>query len=143
MRSMILVGSALAGTLLIALPLQAAPALDLGGADALRSASAPLLARRGADDGPNHDVGDDRGRGRGGRNRGYSDELLPDAAQLARRGADDGPNHDVGDDRGRGRGGRDYNDTVIDASQMARRGADDGPNHDVGDDRGRGRGGRG
>ena len=103
MRSMMLVGSALAGTLLIALPLQAKPALDLGSADVRRGGTEQLLARRGADDGPNHDVGDDRGRGRGG--RGYSETVI-DASQMARRGADDGPNHDVGDDRGRGRGGR-------------------------------------
>jgi hypothetical protein len=142
---MILVGSALAATLLISVSSQAASHTSAAGYADTPDMST-LLARRSADDGPNHDVNDDRGRGRGGRNRGYSDEVGHDAAVLARRGADDGPNHDVGDDRGRGRGGRNrgYSDEVRhDAAQLARRGADDGPNHDVGDDRGRGRGGRG
>lgn len=69
-----------------------------------------VLARRGrgADDGPNHDAGDDHGqRGKnGGRGRG--------------RGADDGPADDsTGDDRGRrgkkgGKGrGRGADDGVI------------------------------
>src|SRR4051794_18388659 len=52
--------------------------------------NADLGRGRGADDGINHDIGDDRGGGRGGRGRG----------------ADDGANHDAGDDRGGGdRGG--------------------------------------
>ncbi len=100
MRSLILIGSALAGSLIISVGSQAAT--HPAEAGYVVDQTAIQLARRGADDGPNHDVGDDRGRGRGG--RGYSDEVLRDAAQLARRGADDGPNHDVGDDRGRGRG---------------------------------------
>jgi len=99
---MILVGSALASSLLISLPSQATPATDLGLSS--HFGSGLLIARRGADDGPNHDVGDDRGRGRGG--RGHSEDSSFDVNQLARRGADDGPNHDVGDDHGRGRGGR-------------------------------------
>ena len=84
-------------------------------------------ARGGADDGADHDKGDDHGRGRG-------------------HGADDGANHDKGDDRGRGRGrGADdgANHTSLGTSNfiiLARRGADDGANHDKGDDRGRGRG---
>jgi hypothetical protein len=69
---------------------------------------------RGADDGVNHDVGDDKGGQRGAQGRG----------------ADDGANHDVGDDRGGDRGGRG-------------RGADDGASHNAGDDRGGDRGGRG
>src|SRR5689334_4717387 len=48
--------------------------------------SAELGRGRGADDGVNHDIGDDRGGGRGGRGGG----------------ADDGANHDAGGDRGNG-----------------------------------------
>lgn len=69
MRSMILVGSALAGSLLIAVSAQAntaAPGTTYGKASDISA----LLARRGADDGPTHDVGDDRGRGRGRGGRG-------------------------------------------------------------------------
>jgi hypothetical protein len=47
--------------------------------------------RHGADDGPNHDVGDDKGGDRPG----------------GGHGSDDGPNHDVGDDHGSGGHGSD------------------------------------
>jgi hypothetical protein len=68
-------------------------------------------ARRGADDGPNHDANDDHGN---------------DGPAHTRRGADDGPGHDAADDHG------------IDPGQSARRGADDGAGHDANDDRGGG-----
>lgn len=69
-----------------------APIVAVGGASDVEGIR---VARRGADDGANHDANDDHGRrGRGddrGRGRG--------------RGLDDGPNHDAGDDHGRrGRG---------------------------------------
>lgn len=70
--------------------------------------------RGGADDGPNHDAGDDHGGDRNGGNGGG-------------HGADDGAGHDAGDDHGGDGGGH---------------GADDGPGHDAGDDHG-GRGGGG
>ena len=62
---------------------------------------------RGADDGANHDVGDDRGRGGHGADDGVNHDVNDDrGGATARRGADDPANHDVGDDRGRNRGGR-------------------------------------
>jgi hypothetical protein len=53
-----------------------------------------MVARRGADDPPGHNAGDDRGRGRG----------TGTAVTLKRQGADDPAGHNAGDDRGRGRG---------------------------------------
>ncbi|WP_425074345.1 hypothetical protein [Sagittula sp. S175] len=112
-----------------------------------RATDAPILARRGrgADDGADHDAGDDR-RGRG---RGTDDAVLPFTPRfslakgfgsddisgmiiLARQGRD-------GDDRGgddRGRGG---DDSRGGDDRGRGRGSDDGPNHDANDDRGRGR----
>jgi hypothetical protein len=60
----------------------------------LAQASVPFLgssaafAKKGADDKPGHDVGDDKGGRRGGKS------------------ADDKPGHDAGDDKGGRRGGR-------------------------------------
>ena len=94
----------------------------------LAGAGVLILAKHGADDGPKHDVGDDRGRrgknGGKGRGRGADDGPnhtdLGTGLILAKHGADDGPNHDVGDDRGRrGKNG----------GKGRGRGADDGPNH--------------
>ncbi len=70
-----------------------------------------ILSRHGADDGPGHDVGDDGGRGRGGRRNddgpGHTSLDVAPVLQLARYRADDGADHDAGDDRGRrGRGRR-------------------------------------
>lgn len=108
------------------------------------------VARRGADDGVNHDANDDNHRNRHRRGRGGDDD------RGGRGGHDDGPNHDLNDDhggdrgkggRGRGRGGHDDgpNHTQLDLGplQLASHGADDGPDHDVGDDHGGRRGGKG
>lgn len=67
------------------------------------------IARRGADDGPNHDKFDDKGR------RGKKD------GKGRGRGADDGPNHDRFDDKGRRGKKKD--------GKGRGRGSDDGPNH--------------
>ena len=82
---------------------QAAPYLHKGGFIAgAKGDTQPLQVRhgRGADDGANHDVGDDKGGTRAGRGRG----------------ADDRPGKARGDDKGGRRGGKG-------------RGRDDGPNH--------------
>ncbi len=65
-----------------------------------------VLARRGADDGANHDAGDDRGRrGRGTDDgAGHTAVTVTPPFQMARHGADDGASHDAGDDRGGRRG---------------------------------------
>lgn len=104
-------------------------ALSDGSALTAPDRSAPVttfdLARRGADDGPGHDAGDDhRGRGRGGDDSsGRSAPVM--TFDLARRGADDGPGHDAGDDHGgRGRGGDD--------SSGRGRGGDDDSRNDGG-----------
>ena len=93
---------------------------------AASSANQLILARRGADDGANHDNGGGRGRGR------------DDGANHARNGADDGAQHDQG--RGHDNGAAAAPGGVAPAPQ----GVDDGVNHDQGNDQGRGRGrGRG
>lgn len=125
-----LIALASAGLFLGATAVIAAPAADtLQHALAQPAQSGMLiLAKHGADDGPNHDVGDDRGRRgkNGGKGRGRGADDGPNHTDrgtgliLAKHGADDGPNHDVGDDRGRrGKNGR----------KGRGRGADDGPNH--------------
>ena len=101
-----------------------APAAPSGAAFSVTREVTPIMvARRGADDPPGHNAGDDRRRGRGG-----------DAAVTRQRqGADDPPGHNAGDDRGRGRGRGA-------ANAPQRQGADDPVGHDAGDDRGGGRG---
>lgn len=82
---------------------QAAPHAVMRGVTAPTMTQGQLLQvrhGRGADDGANHDVGDDKGGLRGGRGRG----------------ADDRPGKARGDDKGGRRGGKG-------------RGRDDGPNH--------------
>ena len=72
-----------------------APAAASGAAFAgTRDVTPVMLARRGADDPPGHNAGDDKGRGRG---RGA-------AMTRQSQGADDPAGHDAGDDKGRGRG---------------------------------------
>ncbi len=120
--SKLLVSAAFVSAIGFAMPASAA----VGNANAEQitaatSAKQFILARRGADDGANHDKNDDRGRGR------------DDGANHARNGADDGAAHNANDTRKGGEG-----------ANHARNGADDGAGHDAGDDRGRGRGrGRG
>ena len=101
-----------------------APAAPSGAAFAdTREVTPIMVARRGADDPPGHNAGDDKGRGRG---RGA-------AMTRQSQGADDPPGHNAGDDKGRGRGR---------GAAMTRQsqGADDPAGHDAGDDKGRGRG---
>ena len=124
--------AALAGAGLLMAAAGASAATPAGDGFALPAqASAPallVLARHGADDGPNHDANDDRGRRgkKGGKGRGRGADDGPNHTDLgtglilARRGADDGPNHDANDDRGR-RGKK--------GGKGRGRGADDGPNH--------------
>ena len=62
---------------------------------AVTSHATPIMvARRGADDPPGHNAGDDRGRGRG----------RDDVKARQSQGADDPAGRNVGDDKGRGRG---------------------------------------
>ena len=89
----------------------------------IRDVTPITVARRGADDPPGHNAGDDKGRGRGKDN----------AATRQRQGADDPPGHNAGDDKGRGRG----KDNAV---TRQRQGADDPAGHNAGDDKGRGRG---
>lgn len=114
--------------------------------------TASIERHGGLDDGPNHDIGDDRGGDRGALNdrRGGLDDgpnhdigddrsvttVVPKptitrptvgpSTYYQRGGSDDGPNHDINDDHGGDRGG----------SSGRHGGHDDGPNHDIGDDHG-------
>jgi hypothetical protein len=89
---------------------------------------------RRADDGPNHDVGDDRG---GDRNRGddVTDNSGPgsthsgdDHSGRGRGGADDGPRHDVGDDHGT------HSGSTSSSGSTSHSGTDDSGHHTGSDD---------
>lgn len=95
--------------------------------------TASIERHGGLDDGPNHDLGDDRGGDRG-------------ALNGQRGGLDDGPNHDLGDDRSVTTVPSQPSTTRPTAGPSTtyyqRGGLDDGPNHDLGDDHGGDRGDR-
>ncbi|GLY70440.1 hypothetical protein [Amycolatopsis taiwanensis] len=126
----------------------AAVAITAGGATALASAShtgtddtprisqvvpgpatsATIERHGGLDDGPNHDVGDDRSTTRIPPQPHQTYPAAPAPTTERHGGFDDGPNHDIGDDHGGQR--------HTGSGSERHGGSDDGPNHDLGDDHG-------
>ncbi|SEN00941.1 hypothetical protein [Palleronia pelagia] len=73
----------------------AAPHLSLPGIDLPAGGDAQIVKirrGRGADDGPGHDMNDDKGGRKGGKGRGADDAPGDDKGGKG-RGRDDGPNH--------------------------------------------------